>query len=329
MLSANSRDADFVINQFSIRTFLIIGISLTDNSLKNLLRSSAHRNPANHHFIVFHEDAAKPRTPEERADIFDVNLNVYNLISLFLTTDELHAFIEAMNSEDGGILDGILQEIVPAKVDRKYYLIGGVAVGKSTTLEALRCFATQEEWSGRVPAVMYLDDATLTPEQQKEVDDFLFPQLINKNKAMIRSSSGIRIMDRAYLDLFAFSSGNSEIKRKAEELAKRVLWNRQPLEEGQIIFLKASRTAFEERLARRGQSHTKKGKVFYNADKLIKQEEELMKAYRPMADECVDTSECSVGEAAREIARRILLGPYTTFDFTQRVTEIITKDGEL
>jgi hypothetical protein len=101
-------------------------------------------------------------------------------------------------------------------------LVGSIAAGKSSTLDNLRCFATHEEFSGRVPAAMYQDDKTLTAKQQKEVDDYLFPQLIEKNSNMMRMNAGIRIMNRAYLDLFAFSKGNkSEINRKAIELRKR------------------------------------------------------------------------------------------------------------
>ena len=102
---------------------------------------------------------------------------------------------------------------------------------------------------------MYQDDKTLTERQQKEVDDYLFPQLIEKNFNMIRMNAGIRIMDRAYLDLFAFSKGNrSEISRKAIELKKRFKAWGKPLEEGHVFFLKASKSALEERLARRAAS---------------------------------------------------------------------------
>lgn len=41
LLSPNSLDAQFVINQFAGKTFLLLGVSLSDNSLKNLLRASA------------------------------------------------------------------------------------------------------------------------------------------------------------------------------------------------------------------------------------------------------------------------------------------------
>lgn len=98
LLSPNSQDAEFMINQFAVKTFLLLGISLTDNSLKNLLRSSAKRNPANHHFIVYFEEEAQPRSKEVRQDLFDANLHVYNLISIFLTRNEIKALLQMLNS---------------------------------------------------------------------------------------------------------------------------------------------------------------------------------------------------------------------------------------
>ena len=158
LLSPNSQDAEFVLNQFATRTFVLLGISLSDNSLKNLLRSSAKRNPANHHFIIFHERERHPRTAEVRSDIFEVNLNVYNLISIFLTTKEIKAFLEIVNEESGDAFDSALSALINKKIDRKYYLVGSIAAGKSSTLDNLRCFTTHEEFSGRVPAAMYQDD---------------------------------------------------------------------------------------------------------------------------------------------------------------------------
>jgi len=329
LLSPNSQDAEFVINQFAIRTFVLIGVSLNDNSLKNLLRSSAKRNPANHHFIIFHEKDREPRTEEERKDLFDVNLNVYNLISIFLTTAEIKAFIEIINEENGDSFDRALGALVSSKVDRKYYLVGSIAAGKSSTLDNLRCFTTHEEFSGRVPAAMYQDDKTLTDEQQKEVDDFLFPQLIEKNFNMIRMNAGIRIMDRAYLDLFAFSKGNRvEINRKAIELKKRFKAWGKPLEDGHVFFLKASKPALEERLARRGTNKRVRGKVSFETDTLLKQEAELLKIYGP-PNAVIDTSNSTVGDTAKCIARVILLEKYCPFDFSARLEEIIKKRGRL
>jgi len=83
LLSPNSQDADFVINQFAVRTFLLLGVSLADNSLKNLLRSAAKRNPANHHFIVYFEEDGKPRPKEVRQDLFE---------AIYMFTTSFHCF---------------------------------------------------------------------------------------------------------------------------------------------------------------------------------------------------------------------------------------------
>jgi hypothetical protein len=94
--SPNSIDSEFVTSRFATTTFLILGSSLSDNSLKNILRAGAKRNAANHHYIVYWEDPTNLRSPEQRQEIFDVNLNVYNLISIFLLTDEHACMIKIL-----------------------------------------------------------------------------------------------------------------------------------------------------------------------------------------------------------------------------------------
>ncbi len=328
LLSPNSLDAQFVINQFSVKTFIIVGISLTDNSLKNLLRSSAHRNPANHHFILVHEEDGAPRSAEVRKDIFDVNLNVYNLISIFLTTREIKAFIEILNLRTGEEFETRMSTLISKKIDRKYYLAGSVAAGKSTTLEALRCFPTLEEWAGRIPPAMYLNDRKLTARQQKVVDDFIFPQLITKNNRMIRQAPGIRIMDRPFLDLFAFSKGRTEVLRKAKELDRRFSELGKRFEDGHIFLIRAAELALEERMARRGimKGGQKRG---FDAETLVEQERQLSEIYKPDEASVFDTTDSSVGETAKQIARKILLGKYAEFQFQERLDEIIKDAGRL
>jgi SIR2-like domain len=329
LLSPNSQDAEFVINQFAVRTFLLLGVSLTDNSLKNLLRSGAKRNPANHHFIVYFEEEGSPRSQEVRQDLFDANLHVYNLISIFLTRNEIKALIQMLNlDEKDSEFEDQLRHIAKTRIDRKYYLVGSVAAGKSATLDALRCFTTHEEWKGRVPAEMYLNDATLTDEQQSKVDRFLYPQITQKNRRMGYEYPAIRIMDRAYLDLFAFSKSSEEIKRKAVRLRQEADGWGGHFEDGQIFFLTASEEAFKERLAKRALPTGDEGKIQFDPESLIAQEAKLKKIYRPEAEFTLDTSDIDAGQTAKGIARAILLTPYKTFDFSTRL-EQICKDGEL
>ncbi len=208
--------------------------------------------------------------------------------------------------------------------------MGSIAAGKSSALDGLRCFTTYEEFGGRVPATMYQNDRTLTPDEQKVVDDYLFPQLIAKNGNMIRMNYGIRITDRAYLDLFAFSKGDMvEIKRTAIELKTRFESWGKPLEGGHIFFLRASKESLEERLARRGTGKAGHGKIRFDANALIQQENELMKVYALPPSSVIDTTNSTAGETARTIARTILFDKYDPFDFVARLEEVIKMNGKL
>jgi hypothetical protein len=285
LLSPNSHDAEFVINQFAVRTFLLLGVSLTDNSLKNLLRSAAKRNPANHHFVVYYEEEGQYRSEEVRRDLFDANLHVYNLISIFLTKDEIKALVQMLNLDvKDAEFEDQLRHIAKIKIDRKYYLVGSVAAGKSSALEALRCFTTHEEWKGRVPAEMYLKDETLSAEQQRNVDRFLYPQLTQKNRRMGSEHPAIRVMDRAYLDLFAFSKSSDEIKQKAVRLREEAVGWGGHFQDGQIFFLTASEEAFKERLAKRALPSGDEKKIQYDPKSLIAQEAKLKRIYNPQPE---------------------------------------------
>jgi hypothetical protein len=329
LLSPNSQDAEFVINQFAVRTFLLVGVSLTDNSLKNLLRSAAKRNPSNHHFIIYFEEEGNPRPKEVRQDIFDVNLHVYNLISIFLTRNGIKALVQMLNLDmENEEFEDQLRHITKIKIDRKYYLVGAVAVGKSTTLEALRCFTTHEEWKGRAPSEMYLKDEILTPEQQKKVDQFFYPQLTQKNRRMSCDFPAIRIMDRAYFDLFAFSKDSGEIKRKALRLREEANGWGGHFQDGHVFLLTASEEAFKERLAKRALPSGDEKKIQYDPKTLIAQEAKLKKIYNPDAQSMFDTSETDIGQTAKEIARAILLKPYAAFNFSKRLDQICA-DGEI
>lgn len=329
LLSPNSQDADFVINQFAVRTFLLLGVSLTDNSLKNLLRSAAKRNPANHHFIIYFEEEGQSKSKEVRKDLFDANLHVYNLISTFLNREEIKALIQMLSLEvKDAEFEDQLRHIAKVKIDRKYYLVGSVAAGKSSTLEALRCFTTHEEWKGRVPAEMYLKDETLSDEQQKNVDQFLYPQLTQKNRRMSSEYPAIRVMDRAYLDLFAFSKSAVENKGKAVRLKEEVEGWGGHFQDGQIIFLTASEEAFKERLAKRALPSGDEKKIQFDPETLIAQEAKLKKIYNPEEASTFNTSEMDAGETVKKIARAILLDSYTSFDFSSRLDQIC-KDGDL
>ncbi len=80
-----------LLNHLSNNTIIFLGLSLSDANLKHLLRVSARHNPGNFHYHVHWCPDNKP--PEEEQDaIRKANFSIYNLVTLFLTTEEVKWF---------------------------------------------------------------------------------------------------------------------------------------------------------------------------------------------------------------------------------------------
>ncbi len=330
LISRDSLHAEFTMSKFGNTTFLILGTSLTDNSLKSMLRAGIQRNAANHHYIVYWEDTTKPRSTDEKRHIFNVNLEVYNLISIFLDTEGISEFLRILNQPQDEFVSQLAHYGVTGDtLRRRYYLVGSIASGKSSNLEALRCFTTYEEWSKLPPAIMYQDFKTLTPEENAEVNAWIYGQLRDKNQKMQNSSIGISVMDRGFFDLFAFSKTDPERLQKADDLATQVVdVGGRPLTRGHVWFLEADASSYRDRLARRGVISTFANRG-YRPEQLVEQSAVLRSIYKPLDETVVNTGESPCDVTSRKIARDILLGSYAPFDFTGRLRSIRRAGGNL
>src|SRR5207244_6994828 len=93
------------------------------------------------------------------------------LITIFLDTAGYAQLVYLLNETEEDNFENDVLRLSPKEVTRRrYYLVGSIAAGKTTNLEALRCFATVEEWSGRPPVTMYRDHDTLDAHDRAEVD---------------------------------------------------------------------------------------------------------------------------------------------------------------
>ena len=332
LISSGSAEAEFTMSRFATTTFLLLGTSLNDNSLKNMLRVGAKRSPGNHHYVVYWEDAKRLRTKQERDQIFNVNLEVYNAISIFLTTPQIKDFLRLVNEPDHNTFEawtlGLTKDPEkPFATRRRYYLVGSVASGKSTNLEALRCFTTFEEWAGLTPSVIYQDHASLTPEQRREVNDWIYGQLRVKNDNMRTTGPGIHIMDRGFLDLFAFSNDARENVEKIGQLRNQVKAVTGAFERGHVVFTEADEETLGARQARRGKLKGPERTIEYDGKELVRQGDYLKKVYAPRDDSVFDTGAEPADVVAKRIARLILLGEYEPFDFEKRIDDIKRNGG--
>lgn len=308
-----SISSEYIFLRFVQNTMLIIGHSLSDSSLKNYLRQNRDRCPANHHYMIRWLNAPDHMTDEQMHDVFEANLELYNLVTIFLTSDEIKEFIGLLNSEERMFRER-LDQLPPERRSRfHYYIVGPVAGGKSTVLEQLRCFSTFEEWTRPPPKEMYLSTEQLKKvgiEASKRIDNFVYSETKEKNMRMHNAGIGFHFMDRAPLDLYAFSNDDHERQRKTEELRDVVTRDRS-LHSGEIVFVTASGETLVRRNLGRGRDPETSGTAEYLND----QSEFLQKLYEPTY--ILDTDQQLAGEVAKKVARHALLEEYKPIDLNQ------------
>lgn len=306
-------NAEYLFLRFVQNTMLMIGLSLADSSLKNYLRQNRDKSPANHHYMIHWIERDGEYSEDRRNDIFLANLELYNLITIFLTSCEIREFLEMLVLDERSFIE-IIEGIEPdRRATYHYYIVGPVAAGKSTLLEHLRCFETLEEWTRPPPKEMYLASTTIGESEQRIIDQFLNQELKEKNRRMHAAGVGFHFMDRAPLDLYAFTQTDEEIKRKSKELRELVTRNKQ-LQEGEIIFIVADPKTLVKRNLARGRPPEKAGKDDYLQDQIKK----LKEIYCPTS--IFSTDEYNADEVARKVARHVLLGNYTPTDLQGIIT---------
>jgi len=309
MLRSPGVSNEYVFLRFVQNTILIVGHSLSDRSLKNYLRRNRDRAPANHHYMIYWISGDDAFSDTQRDDIFQANLELYNLITIFLTSTEIDEFFSILNLDKREFRDAV-DAIEPDRRHRyHYYVAGPVAVGKSSLIEHLRCFNTFEEWTRPPPEAMYRSFKTLEPAEEKEVDDFVYSELKEKNIRMCDAGVGFHFMDRAPLDLYAFSNDAEENSQKTELLEDRVTRDKD-FQQGEIVFLQASGAILEERNLGRGRIPDTSGTAEY----LEEQCENIKKIYAPTF--VLSSENCDPGALAQRVARRALMGPYEPVDLS-------------
>lgn len=305
-----------ILRAFAESTVLICGCSLEDNSLKAILRSSRSVNFGNYHYIIYHVKPSEKMDRKEIDDIFEANREVYNLITIFLTSREIHELFRLLAMDDHAEFEDTLQSYSSRMITRyHFYAVGAVGAGKTTLLRNLRSFVTYEEWTGTVPEEMYKDPTLLTNSDRAKVQAFLRVQLRKKNATMKNASPGFHIMDRACLDQIAFSESNEENRNKVDMLLDHVGVG--GFQDGQIIFLAAGHDTLEDRQWKRGRVPKPYGGLGYSGTTLSKQQNILEKIYSERW--CYNSDSLEKDILARKVAIDILTRDYQPLSFKERI----------
>jgi predicted ATPase len=305
--------AEYLFLRFVQNTMLLLGHSLADSSLKNYLRLNRDKSPANHHYMIFWIKDENELSESRRQDILEANLALYNLITIFLTSDEIREFLALLNRDERGFSEALDSLGDDRRSRYHYYIVGPVASGKSTVLEQLRCFQTYEEWTRPPPSEMYLASTKIDNAQQAIIDRFIYSELKEKNKRMHAASVGFHFMDRAPLDLYAFSNSDADNKEKSRQLRELVTRD-QPLQKGEILFIEAPPQTLVRRNMARGRPPEEAGKEEYFKDQTVN----LKAVYDPSF--ILATEASSAGEVARRMARHVLFDGYSPTDLDRIIS---------
>jgi len=273
-------------------------------------------NPGHYHYYVAFQESGKNISVEEKSAIFEANFELYNFITLFLTEDEIEILGNLINL-DHGELD---QKAGSCGIELSYcyYITGAIAVGKSSTISCFSDLVTHDEWLELREPLLLKPFSSLTKKEKKIVDNWIIDQFSRKNYILMNPvtlAEGIDIVDRGPLDPIAFTERKQRSK-KAKLLLNSILppgtnWQ---IRKGHIIFL----TGEPKKLETRARSIEKQ----YTAKGLKVMQEALRKVYNYPGISIVETSDKTLEEVVKEIARIIHVGDYKDFNLEQRLKKI-------
>jgi len=305
-----------LLDYFSRTPCLLIGFSLEDTALRTLLRQSVRRSPGSiHYYVRFIEDNSL--TDDQMRDIRETNFDLFNVVTLFLTTEDLRALLELVAvAPETQLYDtfGIADQ--PPRY--LYYVAGPVSVGKTSVIARLRGVDVVDEWlTPRKPEIAK-PSTELHQTERQAVDEWIMDQVRLKNFRFRQASLGIHIMDRAPLDAFAFTPEELQ-KEKAALIWKRARVARMPLEAGTVLLLKGRPEDLEMRQRWRGRN----GDAAYCS----KQQQELIKTYCDSALGAyeIDTTGQSIEVVVRRMLKIMHLSPYREFDFNARLNSYLQR----
>jgi len=286
-------------------TCVFIGISLDDGTLKHLLRQSARFNPGHYHYFVAYVDDPRKVDVERQKAIRAANFDIYNLVTLFLTSKEIAGLGELIGAS-GADYENAAEE-VGANSKFHYYLCGAVGAGKTTTLNYLRSLSTHDEWLEPRPPILGKPHTKLTKKQRDQADEWISGQFARKNLKLRNSNDGIHIVDRSPLDPVAFTPP-SQWGERAKALVRAISPGRSSrrVQKGHVIFLDNE----PRDLVIRNSNRFREGDEPY----LKGQQETLKYLYGQGAVSVLDVRGLSTHQVVKRVAQLIHLEGYAPSD---------------
>lgn len=306
-----------LLHHLSKTTCLFMGLSLNDATLRHLLRQNAIINPAHYHYCInWVEDENEHNNASEKS-LRDANFDVYNLITLFLTNDDIAELGKLLSMDRLDLKRAAEEMAVPTKY--LYYLTGPIGSGKTTCLTYMGDLNTIEEWIEPRLQELAKPWTSLTSEEQKKVDAWLIRQFELKNYQLMNANMGMYVIDRTPLDPISFTE-DIKILEKAEKIISGLSPGSsvRKVQGGEVIFLSGDPKEMDARVAGRHKESS--------AELISNNQEKLEKIHNLKGTKKVETAGTSICEVLKQVSRIIYLEEYEVLDLSGRLKDI-SKNG--
>lgn len=309
------------LNHLSKHTCLLVGLSLDDETLRNVLMQAARACPGNYHYYVHYIGDGEALDEEKRHAVRLTNFKVYNLVTLFLDDQGIRALGDLINDETcccDQFCD--FARIHKINIRFRFYITGPMGAGKSTAINQFRNLVVLDEWLEQRPAVLAKLWATLSPEEIAAADKWIAEQFAMKNDVLRNEREGIFILDRGPLDPLAFTPDaewGAKAARLLEALCPGAAWE---VEDGHVILLEGDADELALRMVMTQRRE-------YTAKQLSDMGSQLAKAYGKGGVTVVDTRGFLPDDVARRMAEIVHLGEYHPTCGLHGRLELIKKEG--
>lgn len=320
-VGARGHDSSFLLAHFARNTCLLVGCSL-EAELRNVLMRGAETNPGNFHYYCHWIKDKSALSEIDQRLISETNFRVYNLITLFLTSEEIRLLLKLINENaipDGKLADFAKRSAIPLKYT--FYMTGSIGVGKSTTTSHLRNLNVLDEWLVPRPEVLSIPWDKLTDAQRDFVDEWIADQFAEKNYTLRHGGNAvISVVDRPPLDPLVFTPKNkrsAKAKFLAEHLCPDDGHGDYGVEKGVVILLLGDPKELSARVRATGRQK-------YTEKKLDKMQADMKALYGSMPGTItIDTQFMGIAELTKRVAEIIHRQEYVPADLTAKLKSYI------